>query len=248
MKKLITTILSCLLLSIVLSGCGNPLNQKVSELTGVQRNKLAQQLNADDLKMFLSYMKRQTTVNASSQDSRDSITVKQAIDEEREWIIVEQQQKQIQDLKELERRRLANEAKLRDKFHSKETMILINKVLNYNLLSKSNVQGANGEPYVSFDLFFENKSEKDITYIAGVLTTNDETGRNIKDFAFIYEDQENPFEAKKSMNYKSRFKLNMKEANDLYLSNILFEKMKFSILINEIQFKDKSKLRMPIQE
>lgn len=248
MKKLIPTILSGLLLSITLTACGDPQSQKVSELTGAQKNALAQQLHDEDLKIFLSYMKRQTTVNASSQDSRDSVTIKQAIAEERDWIANEQQRKVLEEQKEIEKRKAADQAKLKENYQGKETTDLINNALNYKLVDKANVEGKYSQPHVSFDIFLENKTEKDIIYISGVLTVKDDLERKIKDFAFVYEDENTPFEAKKSINYKARLKLNMREPSDIDLSTITFEKIQSSIAINEIIFKDKSKLKMPNQQ
>jgi hypothetical protein len=248
MKKLIPTILSGLLLSIVLTGCGDPLSQKVSELTGAQRNELTQQLTPDDLKVFLSYMKRQTTVNASSQESRDSVTIKQAILEEREWIAAEQQKRVVEEQKEIEKRKSADQAKLKENYQGKEITGFINNSLNYKLVDKANVEGQYSQPYVSFGLLFENKSEKDITFIDGILTVKDDLGRKIKDVAFVYDDENTPIEAKKSINYKARLKLNMREPSDIDLSTITFERIQSSILINEIRFKDKSKLKMPLQQ
>ena len=248
MKKIISMILSGLLITSFLTGCGDPINQKVSDLTGAQTNALEQQLQPDDLKAFLSYLKRQTTANASPKESRDSATIKQAIKEEKEWIDAERQQRVSEEQKELEKRKTADRAKLKENYQAKEMSNLINNSLNYKLTDKTNVQGEYAQPYVSFSFAFENKTEKSISYISGVLTVRDELKRKIKEFAFIYNDENNPIEAKQLLDYKARLKLNMREPSDIDLSVIAFPSINYSILINEIHFRDQSKLKMPIQQ
>ena len=241
-------ILSGLLISSFLTGCGDPINQKVSELTGPQINALEQQLRHEDFKAFLSYLKRQTTVNASSKESRGSATIKQAIKEEKEWIAEDLQQKIAEEQKELEKRKAADRAKLKENYQANEMRGFINNSLNYKLTDKANVEGEYAKPYVSFSFVFENKTEKSITYISGVLIVRDELKRKIKEFAFIYNDENNPIEAKQLLDYKARLKLNMREPSDIDLSVIAFPSINYSILINEIHFRDQSKLKMPIQQ
>ncbi len=214
---------------VLLSACSNPKNYEVSKLTDDQRKELGKKLTADEGQKLSAWIMRNGLLG---KDIPVGTTVEQAIKEQDEWLV---------KVKDEEAR--ADELKKRVEAERKAKQEEFSRFLTVALVSKVNKNKDYGQRWVSLEIAFDNKSDKDIRGIKGVLKLTDIFDDKIMHINWSF-DQGIP--AKRSVVERgSGVDINQFMDPHMKLWNTDFDKLKSSFEINTIIFKDGTKINSP---
>jgi hypothetical protein len=226
------TIAALLIGLFVSSGCRDVRNLQVSKLTDDQKQSLEKKLTAEESGLLMGYMLRQTMSSAfGGSGIPQDITIRQAIEAQRAFAAKE---------KEDEIKADTLKAKIEAERKAKQEEFA--KVLSEAVVAKKNTEGQFGQKYVTFEMAFENKTDKDIQGVKGVVKVSDIFGDKIKNIGFSYD---GGVKAGKTAVYKGSVDVNRFDDKDLKLYNTDLEKLKTSFETSVVIYKDGSKLDMP---
>ncbi len=239
-----------MLAAFLLAGCSDPKSYKVAKLTEAQKKEIGQKLTAaEGLKLTGWMMLR----SMSGKDIPDDFTVGQALKEQDEWIIQddirkarEAEAKKISGAKEEELKKQAAEMKKQAEIERQAKLDEIASLVSVALIAKKNKEHEYNSKFVFLELVFENKSDKDIQGIKGVLTITDIFGDKIKRLTWSYD---KGIKAKqKAIETDHGVDINHYINEDQKLWSTDFDKLKSSYKVATIIFKDGSKIDAPDQE
>lgn len=228
---LVVHIPSALLLagSILLSGCSDPKSYEVTKLTDEQRKEIGQKLTADEGQKLTAWMMRNVM---TGKEPPIGTTVAMALKQQDEWVA--NQRKEEAKAEELRKRVEAERKAKQEEFA---------KLLSVALVSKKNRTGDYGEHWVGLEMAYENKSDKDIQGVKGVLKLTDIFGDKILDIRWSYDAG---VPAKQStVERKSGVDINRYMDSHMKLWNTDLDKLKSTFEVSTIIFKDGTKLDAP---
>jgi hypothetical protein len=213
-------------------GCRNVRDTELAKLTDDQKASLDKKLGSEEEHLLMSYMMRQGMSQAfGGKGMPDGITVGQAIKEQRDFLAKEKQEEAKAE--ELKKRIEAEQKRKQEEFA---------QMLSEVVVSKKNVEGEFGQNYVTMEMAFENKTDKDIQGVKGTLKVTDIFGDLIRNIQFSYD---RGIAAKKATTYKGDIRINRFDGKDLKLYNTDFDKLKTSFETETIIFKDGTKVEAP---
>lgn len=214
---------------IILAGCSDPKSYEVSKLTDEQRKELGQKLTADEGQKLTAWMLRNAI---AGKEPPVGTTVAMALKQQDEWIA---KQKEEEAKAEEFRQRVEAERKAKQEEFA--------KLLSVALVSKKNSMGEYGQRWVGLDMAYENKSDKDIQGVKGVLKLMDIFGDTIMNVRWSYDAG---VPAKKStVERKSGVDINQFNDAAMKLWNTDFDKIKSTFEVSTIIFKDGTRMDAP---
>jgi hypothetical protein len=201
-------------------------------MTEEQNKALDKKLNGEETRLLMGYMMRQGLSQAfGGKGAPDGVTVRQAINEQREFL--EKQNQEEAKAEELKKKVQAERKAKQEEFA---------RLLSAVLVSKKNVDGEFGQQYVTMEMAFENKTDKDMLGVKGVLRMADVFGDTIKNVGFSYD---KGVPAGKTSTYKGQIDINRFVDKDMKLWNTDFDKLKTAFDISTIIYKDGTKTEAP---
>ena len=165
--------ISVLAASVLLGGCTNALHYKVASLTQNQRDYAAKHLTVDQMGKLDAWIRRTA---AGGKSIAPDVTVGMAIDDQADWIANELIGKARAD----EQQRTARAA------HAAEQRALAG-VLGISLSAKNNLVQPDGRHVVSVALAYDNRADKDIRAVTGILRLADVYGNPVIDLDWNYQ-------------------------------------------------------------
>jgi hypothetical protein len=218
-----------LIASILLVGCSDPKKYEVTKLTDEQKKELGQKLTADEGQKLAGWMMRSAL---SGQEPSAGTTVEQALAQQDEWV-----EKQKAD--EAEKAELAKRVEAERKVKQQEFA----KLLSVVLVSKKNSVGEYNQRWVGLEVAYENKSDKDIEGVKGVLKFADIFGDEIMNVRWSYD---GGVPAKQSIVERNvGVDINHFMDDHMKLWNTDFDKLKSNFEVSTIIFKDGTKIDAP---
>jgi hypothetical protein len=220
------------MIALALIGCANVRDIPLSKLTPEQSAALDTKLNGEEMRLLLGY-KMRTAMSAAfgGAGAPDSTTVRQAIEDQRKWTENENRE-QIK----------ADALKQKVEVERKAKQQEFSQLLSAALVNKKNVEGEYGQHFVALEVAFENKSDREIQGVKGVLRLNDIFGDSISNIRLSYDDG---IGAKKVVTYKGNVDINQFMDNDKKLWNTDFDKLKAEFDTVTVIFKDGTKIQAP---
>lgn len=214
---------------VIFVGCSDPKSYEVSKLTDEQRKELGQKLTAEEGQKLAEWMMRNAM---SDKEPPIGTTIAMALKQQDEWVA---KQKEEEAKAEELRKRVEAERKIKIEEFS--------KLLSVALVSKKNRVGEFGQRWVGLELAYENKSDKGIQGIKGVLKLMDIFGDKILNVSWSYDGgvpaKQNIVERKKGVD------INQFDDSDMRLWNTDFDKLKSAFEVSTIIFKDGSRIESP---
>jgi hypothetical protein len=154
------------------AGCSGALNYEVAGLTDQQRIKVTNALTSDQLKKLDDWVQRNST---AGKGVPRGVTVKQAMIDQDAWLA--KQSAEAAKAEELKKRAQAERAARQQEYA---------KLLSVTLLSKKNEVHVDGQRYVALEIAYDNKTDKAIRSVVGVLRLIDIYGEAIMDINCSY--------------------------------------------------------------
>lgn len=214
---------------IFLSGCSDPREYEIAKLTEEQKKELGENLTADEGQKLTGWMMRTAL---SGQELPPGITVAQALAQQDEWAAEQKAQEvaQVELAKRVEAERKAKQEEFA-------------RLLSVALVSKENSLGEYGQRWIDLAVAYENKSDKDIEGVKGVLRLNDIFGDKIMDVNWSYD---GGIPAKGSIVERdSGIEINQFIDRHMKLWSTDFEKLKATYEVSTIIFEDGTKIDAP---
>jgi hypothetical protein len=222
--------ITCLLIS-----CRDARDLELSKMTEEQSKALDKKLNGEETRLLMGYMMRQGVSEAfGGKGAPNGITVRQAINEQREFL--EKQKQEEAKAEELKKKVEAERKAKQEEFA---------RLLSAALVSKKNVDGEFGQKYVSMEMAFENKTDKDMIGVKGILKIADVFGDTINNVSFSYD---RGVPAGKTSTYKGQIDINRFMDKDMKLWNTDFDKLKTTFDVSTIIYKDGTKIEAPVPD
>ena len=215
--------------SSLLAGCSDPKNYEVTKLTEEQRKELGKKLSADEGKKLAAWMMR--NILAGKQPAVGT-TVAMALVQQDEW-----------DSKRQEDETRAAALRIKVAADRKEKQEELAKVITTVLAAKKNNAGEYGRQWVGLEVAFENKSDKDIQGIKGVLELADIFGDKILDINWSFD--EGAAAKQMTVDRSSGIEINKFKTAHMKLWGTDFEKIKSTFVVSMIIFKDGTKIAVP---
>jgi hypothetical protein len=212
-----------------LAACSDPKSHEVTKLTDEQRKELGQKLTADEGQKLTAWLMRNSL---AGKEPQIGTTVEIALKQQDEWIA---KQKEEEAKAEELRKRVEAERKAKQEEFA--------KLLSVALVSKKNSLGEYNQRWVGLELAYENKSNKDIQGIKGVLKVTDIFGDKILNIRWSYDD--GVPSNKSVVERKSGVDINQFKDNDMKLWHTDFDKLKSTFEVSTIIFKDGTKIDAP---
>ncbi len=224
-----------ILTAVTLLGCRDIRDSEISKLTDEQRTVLDKKLNGEETRLLMGYMMRQGMSQAfGGKGAPDGITVKQAIQEQRDFL--EKQKQEEAKAEELKKKVEAERKAKQEEFA---------RLLSAVLVRKKNVDGEYGQMFVTVEIAFENKTDKDMQGVKGVLKIADIFGDTISNVHFSYD---KGVSAGKTSTYNGQIEINKFRDSDMKLWNTDSDKLKTAFEIATIIYKDGTKVEAPASD
>lgn len=163
--KLINRAAALTIFAGVLVGCSDPHKFEIAKLTEEQKQEVGKKLTAEEGQKLTGYIMR---TSFASKELPAGVTVGQAIKDQELWI--ENQKAEAAKAEELKKKVEAERKAKQEAFA---------KMLSVALVEKRNNLGEYDQRMVMLDLAYENKSDKDIAGVKGILHLNDMFGDKI---------------------------------------------------------------------
>lgn len=228
-------ILMMMLGCVFLTGCRDVRDSQLSKITDEESKSLDKKLTGEEMRLLMGYTMRQGMGKAfGGKGVPDGITVRQAIDDQRKFLENEKQEEAKAE--ELRKKVEAEEKAKQEEFA---------RILSAVMVSKKNVDGEYGQRFVTVEMAFQNKTDKDIQGVKGVLKVADIFGDKINNISFSYD---RGVPAGKTATYKGQIDINQFLQNDMKLWNTDFDKLKTAFDISTIIYTDGTKIEMPAQD
>jgi hypothetical protein len=159
-------------LCVTVAECSSPLNIQVAGMTDQKRIKIRDALTAEQLKRFDDWSQRNPM---ASKGVPRGVTVKQALLEEDAWLA--KRSAEAARAKELKKRVQAERAAKQEE---------LARIVSVTLLSKKNEVHVDEQHYVALEIAYDNKTDKAIRSVVGVLRLSDIYGDAIMDISRSY--------------------------------------------------------------
>jgi hypothetical protein len=194
---------------------------------------MEKKLNGEEMRLLMGYQMRQGMSAAlSGKGVSDQVTVRQAINDQREWL--EKRKVEEAEALELKKKVEAERQAKQEEFK---------KMLSVALVAKRNRDGEYGKKFVALDLAYENKTDKEILGVKGILKITDIFGDKIQNVRWSYD---RGIPAKQTQLEKgSGVDINQFRDSDMKLWNTDPEKLKAAFDVTTIIFKDGTKVDSP---
>ena len=168
----------------------------------------------------------------SGKDAPADITVAQALKDQDAWVVKQKEEE-------------AKAAELRKKVEAerKAKQEEFVKLLSVVLVTKKNSESQFDQKWVGLELAFENKSDKDIQGVKGVLKINDIFGDKILNVKLSYDAGVSAKQT--TVERKIGVDVNQFKDSDMKLWNTDFDKLKSTFEVSTIIFKDGTKMDAP---
>jgi len=215
--------------SVLLAACSDPKGYEVTKLTEEQRKELGQKLTADEGQKLAGWMMRNVI---AGKEPPFGITVAMALKQQDEWVA---KQKEEEAKAEALRKKVEAERKAKQEEFA--------KLLSVVLVSKKNSMGEYSQRWVRLELAYENKSDKDIQGVKGLLTLNDLFGDKILNVRWSYD--AGVAAKQTTVERKSGIDINQFKDSHMKLWNTDFDKLKSSFEVSTIIFKDGTRMDAP---
>jgi len=207
---------------VLLVGCSNALNYEVAKLTDQQRIGVRQTLTADQLKSLDDWIARNTS---ASKGLPAGVTVEKALKDQADWLA-------MQKIEEAKAGELRKRAQAERKAKQQELL----KVLSVVLVSKKNTIREDERKFVALEIACDNKTDKDIQEVKGVIKLTDIYGIKITDIDWSYD---SGIAARgTAIDHGAGIFINKLMESQVMLWNTDFEKMKSTFEVKTIIFKD----------
>lgn len=215
--------------SLLLIGCSDPKSYQVTTLTEEQKKELGQKLTADEGQKLMLWQIRQSL---TGKKGGEGVTVEQAIKEQDEWL----EKRKGEELK-------AAEIKKRVEEERKAKQEEFGKLLSVALINKKNTVQEYNQKFVNFELAFENKSDKDIQGVKGILRITDIFDDTIQNIRWSFD---NGVKSKQTFVERGAgLDINQFKDEHMKLWNTDFEKLKSTFEVQTIIFADGTKIDAP---
>lgn len=228
------------LLTLTLWGCSKPQDTIIpTQIDKIDTIKSSvEKLSQEERELFTSYVLRHTMGAAmggifgiKADPIPDGVTIGKAITEQREYVAKEK-------AKEVTERELKARLEAERKIKQEE----FGKLFSVVVLNKKNDHG-DYERFVTFDMAFENKSDKDIAGIKGILKIMDMFGDKVLNMNWGFD---HGVAAHQTYVEKgSGLKINRFMDDHMKIWNADYDKLKFSFEVSKIVFKDGTTIDAP---
>jgi hypothetical protein len=225
----------------VLAGCSNPKSTVVpTSADKMETIKPAiEKLTPEERELFAGYFMRHTIGAAmggafgiKADPVPEGMTIGNAIEEQRAYLAKKKAEEAA-----------AEELKKRVEAERQAKLEEFAKMISVALVSKRNSQGEYGQKFVILDVAFENKTDKDIQGVKGVLKLKDIFGDQIQGVRWSYD---GGVAAKATAVEKgSGVKINQFMDKDMKLWNTDPDKIKATFEVSTILFKDGTRADAP---
>ncbi len=214
---------------IFVVGCSNALSYGVANLTDEQRIILRQELTTDQLQKLDDWITRNTS---GGQRIPAAVTVRQALRDQAEWLskqkIVEAKAAEVRKQAEAERA-----VRLKE----------FSAMLPVALVSKKNKVQVDEGRFVALEIAYENKTDKDIQRVDGVLRFTDIYGNTVIDIGRSFD---HGIPARQTVvDHDAGVFINPLMEPQVNLWNTDFDKLKLTFEAKTILFKDGTKASAP---
>jgi hypothetical protein len=162
------------LMAGMLLGCSDPHKFEIAKLTEEQKQEMGKKLTADEGQKLTGYLMR---TSFASKELPAGVTVGQAIKEQELWL----EKEKVEAAK-------AEELKKKVEAERKAKQEAFAKMLSVALVAKRNNLGEYDQRMVLLDLAYENKSDRDIAGVKGVLHLNDMFGDKIMNIRWSFDE------------------------------------------------------------
>jgi len=213
----------------MLLGCSDPHKFEIAKLTEEQKAEMGKKLTADEGNKLAGYIMR---TSFAGKGLPSGVTVGQAIKEQDEWI----EKEKVEAAK-------AEELKKKVEAERKAQQEAFAKMLSVALVAKRNSTGEYDQRMVLLDLAFDNKSDKDIAGVKGVLHLKDMFGDKIVNIGWSFDEGVGAKQTK--VERGSGLKINRFMDNDMKLWNAEQEKITAVYEVKTIVFKDGTRMDAP---
>ncbi len=230
-SRFVVRSLATLLVSgvFILTSCSDPKKYEVTKLSAEQRKELGQKLTADEGQKLAAWMMRNVM---AGKEPTVGTTIEMALKQQDEWVV---KQKEEEAKAEELRKRVEAERKAKQEEFA--------KLLSVALVSKKNSMGDYGQRWVGLGMAYENKSDKDIQGVKGVLKLMDIFGDKILNVNWSYDAG---VPAKQStVERKSGIGINQFDDSAMKLWNTDFDKLKSTFEVSTIIFKNGTRMDSP---
>lgn len=219
---------------LILTACTDPKSYQINSLTSEQKQEVLNKLNDEEKGLYVSFIMRQAFIETFGKEEDKqllkTITVGQAIQKQKEWIVQQ---------KEEEKAQAALKAKVEQE--KKAFQENIKSIISLALVDKKNIDGEYGQKYVLIEMALENKGKKDIEGIKGVVKISDIFDEKIINSSFSYDEG---IPAGSIAKYNPSIRINQFMSEHKMLWTTDFKKMKVTIEPEIIIFTDGTKLEI----
>lgn len=218
-----------ILVACVLSACSDPRSYDATKLTDQQKKELGQKLNADEGQKLAGWMVRHAF---KKEPAPLGVTVAQAIKEQDEWLAKQKEE----ELRAAELRK-----KIQAERRAKQEEFA--RMLSVVLVGKKNSVGEYNQRFISLELAYENKTDKDIKGVKGLLKITDIFGDKIINLNWPYD---RGVAAKQTAVERGvGLKVNQFMDDHMKLWNSDIDKLKATFEVQTIIFADGTKVDSP---
>jgi hypothetical protein len=209
-------------LTLLLAGCSNPLNYRVSKLTRDQNAMLHRVLTADQSAELDAWIQRHT---ATGERLPAGVTVDKALKDQEDWLAKQQAEKT--KVAELQKQRMRDLAAKQQQLAS---------LISVALLSKTNKVLPDDRKFVALDLEYANKTDKDIQAVKGTVSLVNVYGEPVIAFDWAYN---RPISSKHTVvQHNAGMFISASVDPQVELWDTDYNKLKFTFEIKTIMFKD----------
>jgi len=234
--------LSATVLCIALLGaCSDPRDYDATKLTEEQKKELGQKLTADEGQKLMAWMMRQAFTG--QQQPAIGVTVRNAIKDQEQWAAKVKAEEELAAVKRKEEEARAAELRKKVEAERRAAEEQFSKMLSVALTAKRNQQGEYGKQFVYLHIAYENKTDKDIQGVKGVLHVNDLFGDKIVNVRWSYD--RGVAANKRAVETGSGLELNRFMSEHQKLWNTDFDKIKSNFEVQTIIFKDGTRIDAP---
>lgn len=213
----------------MLLGCSDPHKYEVAKLTEEQKQEMGKKLTSEEGQKLAGYLFR---TSFGSKELPAGVTVGQAIKDQEAWL----EKEKVEAAK-------AEELKKKVDAERKAKQEAFAKMLSVALVAKRNDLGEYGQRMVLLDLAYENKSEKEIAGVKGILHLNDMFGDKIMNIRWSFDEGIHAKDT--SVERGSGVKINQFMDDHMKLWGTDPAKIKANYEVQTIVFKDGTRMDAP---
>jgi|SRR5579859_7147957 len=210
-------------LALLLAGCSNPLNYRVSKLTPDQNRDLHAVLTADQSAELDAWIQRHTAAAGAALPA--DVTVGEALKDQEAWLAKQQAEKT--KAAQLQKKRMEELVARQQQLAS---------MVSVALLSKTNRVLPDDRKFVALDLQYANKTDKDIQAVKGTVNLVNVYGEPVIAFDWAYN---RPITSKQTVvERNARIFISTSVEPQVALWDTDYDKLKLTFEIKTITFKD----------